>query len=418
MRVQANTSPGAVAAALGVGRVRRGIARKLAIPTLALWSFVQVIAAVQTGEVDSGRTAVVVKLLIGPACAIVIWVGNPTVIGVRSFLPLIAFSGYAALNAAVRSSPEYLAAGLYAGWAFVVFVASPAAFPDREAVLRFIRVNTMGILVAVALAYLYLGSRGESIEWIGSTDERVRYGFGMNPAYFGKVAAALAVNALILAAHSMTRRRLVTFLLAGLGVWLTVLTSTRTMMALVAAFVATLVWSKGRGWKVVAIVAGLIGIGVTVMSAVSRGPAEGSGLNAWSSGRWDIWQMIVSYNLDDAAAVVFGNGRTRWPGSSWPDGILTMAHVDNLYLDVLCSSGIIGLGLIVLGFASWWRRANARPDAGRFVSAILAAVLLAGITDSLLPSLGNLINSDLLLIAVGFTVTARRPPSVAEGMRV
>lgn len=175
------------------------------------------------------------------------------------------------------------------------------------------------------------------------------------------------------------------------------------MLLLLVAAAAMHAWQKGRRWRLMAVACALYPI-VWLGGSILLQRPNVDALDSWSSGRWGIWRMIIDHNFQDAPSVVFGNGVTEWPGVRPEDIGVGVLHVDNVYLDMACSTGFFGVALFGWAVYMWWRRLG-RSGAARTVGRpLLFGVLAAGLTDSLFPSLGNVANSYVVLAIVGVTV--------------
>lgn len=391
-----------------------GRSRFRATPAVLLccWLVWQVLAGVASNvNVPGAHVFLFGKAFVGPASIVLAWVLAGGRIRVpRRFRGMFVFGLWGAVNAATQGG-DLLMGALFASWSVCMFAMLPGIVSGGVTSRGYFRLS-FGVLVVCCLLVAWVVMREwGTLVWHKADSERVRYGFGMNPAYTAKIAAALVLAAVGCLVTFAIRKRWLLWCGVSLGVIGVVVTDTRTMLLFLVVF-GVVFWVETRR-RVRLLWSGLsalsLGVGLTALYAWSSGLGDYEGANAYSSGRLEIWRMLLDYNFAgaDLALWLTGNGVTEWP-VVWasvrtdPEGTVVSAlarpHADSLYVDTLCAHGLVGIGLLVYGLASWWiSLGRSRALERGWVRASLLAVAVAGVTDTVFPSFGNAINAAVLV---------------------
>ncbi len=406
-----------------VARARVGALELCGIGLLVAWTAAQIAPFLSlNGYAD---LLYAVKLVAGPiACVATLALAIRRVQVHAAFRGMLAYTVYAAAIAVC--GPEPLLAGLYLGWGAMLFVAIPAALRAPRHLHLYVKWNTVvGVaMLCIVAVSMYLG--GESLQWTGGDEERSRLSLRMNPGYLGKISAGLLVSSFLLfrSSRRLPGRLAWVCVMAGTA-YVTILTDSRTMVLSTLTFGVALAWQSRHGFVRYSVRIAVLVVLVGGVLLASRSTVDAKSVDSLLSGRLSIWTALAQYNLQHSDySVLKGNGSTLWP-NAWDNesstdlaqvGLPTNRHVDNMYLDVLFSSGAVGLTLLAVGFACWLRRPRRTELGDRGVpirNAVVVSVLAAGLTDSILPSLGNVTNSIVLPLAIGLTL--HRWPPAARG---
>lgn len=146
---------------------------------------------------------------------------------------------------------------------------------------------------------------------------------------------------------------------------------TQTRAALLALVACALVWLaciRVRHWKKIL---GLVLLSMVLAYALMQSSAGRLSLERiFQDGRWSLWSLALAivreWPIFGAGAEMF-NPAFRSLGLVPARDAITIEHPHNLYLDILCSTGIVGalFGFIFLFGMLWWLGKHLLPRLAR-----------------------------------------------------
>ena len=350
---------------------RLPLSAQVSIGLLVLWTVSQVVAMIPTLPVEARKLLMALKVLIGPMTfALVAIVVRPSLRIPYPTRAFIFFAGLSVFNLTVRSEPNWTRAALCIAWGSC-FVIIPGVLDSIHRLRVFVLWSVRGILVSVAFAIVMAVIDGEHV-----IDHRGRYIFGMGGNYFAMLVGNLTLAGVATRALEPDRNALFGRSAFVIGLTLVVLANCRTqnVMLVLAILVYGAATSRGILGRLCSVVLG-VGLTAALTTTLLVGTAilPFETVNEYSSGRMEVWRVGAEANLssDDLGTWLWGNGVARFDYSKmrkgWhiKDDPLTRASratalfrrrsIDNAYLDIIFTTGLIGLFAGLYAWLRWWR---------------------------------------------------------------
>jgi len=404
----------------------------VAIGLLVVWTVSQVITMIPALPLEARKILLPAKVLIGPAAiAAVTVIGRPSLRIPTALLGILFFTVFSTMNLVLRAEPYWPHAALFVAWG-ACFVVIPGLLNTRERIHLFVRWTMWGLMAAVSLAMALAISEDTYVNTGGG---RLRYHFAMNPNYFGGLTAVLAITGLAALVLDPGRNRWGGRLALTAGIVLTILSDSRAQ-GMMLVFVLLVYGTHTRGgWRRACQVVLVGGIGAAVGALLLLGTPmlTVERADAISSGRLTIWQQLLEENLGTGGlpVVLWGAGRPQFDvrsldrahyreddpmtRSSRASARFTRVAFDNAYLDILVSTGLLGLLFGLYAWFRWWRwlsglsplSDDARVRSG-LAKALIAGTLAASFFWSCWPSMGSLLHTFGGVLAIGLTASLDR----------
>lgn len=334
---------------------------------------------------------------------------------------------------------------MYGIWSIYLFVCMPTMCRDKRQLLVFLRYlvyATCSILLVSILLALVLKTPLGQVYPGGNRGSAFRYSFTFgNPGYFGSVAISVAFGSW--AIYTLSRHQadaVFGILLSLLVVGGLILADARaSMLATLAAGVFVALFNShvaGRRAGGV-VLASIVAVSLTLLALSALwllwGTSSSAVLSAgnyYSSGRTTMWVRELTEFADHPINLLFGNGvlEPRWLSAVLlADGKRIISpfqtyKLDSSYLQIVGLYGLAGLGMflaVFVGlFGSLWRRARQRSvDSATYSLALgaVAGIAAMGFVQSIVPSLGNLL--DVIVLGACASVATWHPHPVPVAQR-
>ena len=332
----------------------------------------------------------------------------------------IAFLGYTILTSLYSVSPAT---------SFIETVSNLAAFlylwglQRQLGADRLVRALIASCVVLCGLslvAYVAMPELGRMADWVdGAFVPTSRLSGVFGTANAAGAAAAIGVILTVLFSGLGPRRWTYWAILAPM---LACLVLTNNRMAVFAVALALAYVYLTRGGVALKLAVGVLTAGVLALLIANFGDAilgslsrSGSAEEITSAtGRSRIWAVVLEL-WSQQPLFGYGEGSAKFILPKHPLLFAAAAHAHNLYLNILFSGGIVGLGLFVTGLIMALRTAIARRD--HALIALFVFECVYGLTE---PSIGGLvsflpISIYALAVLTYDPQTRRRAPAFAPG---
>ncbi|MEM9277344.1 MAG: O-antigen ligase family protein [Pseudomonadota bacterium] len=327
---------------------------------------------------------------------------NPTRVVWFVFFAWICFSAIYAPNVAYGFFGAF---SLFSFYLFLLFVFRN--FDETHVILALIAAIFLFCLVSL-LVYFALPDFGRMKIWYGNeqvTSNRLS-GIGGNANTAGR-QAALALLLLVLYAKELKalNRHIVPAVAVVAGLAL-LLSNSRTSMALLFVILWFLWFCNKQRWGMflVSLLVGIFSLplvflfGETILAAISRS-GDISEITT-GTGRSYIWSVVVQL-IAERPWLGWGYGSTLFILPEYSGDIRhTAPHAHNMILQILVTTGFVGLALFAL--ALFIRLFDAWRARNRTVLAMMAFVLLNGLTEA--SAFAGVANSATLALMIAIAV--------------
>jgi exopolysaccharide production protein ExoQ len=329
-------------------------------------------------------------------------------------IPWIAFLAWLAATATVSVAPAYSAVAAFSIFAYVVFCAYVFAVFTRVEVFAAV-VAAIAAFCLVSLAvYVAIPEFGHYVYWVNGQrfiSPRLA-GIAGSANNMGRIAAfGLVLVTLFYAEFRRINRLFVPATAAIMGLAL-VLSNSRTSMVMLAGIVGTLLLLNRQRFylAVFALATATLAVAVAlpfeeeVLRLTSRSGSAGEITSV--TGRTEIWHAVLKLAQDRPwSGYGYATSVFVLPQHEREIGFLT-SHAHNLILQLLLTTGWIGVALFSLGVITTGLQAVFRGD--RVVIVMLAFVLLNGLTEA--SGFTTLANICTFAFAIAITL----PPAAEE----
>ena len=323
----------------------------------------------------------------------------------------IVFSIYCFLNLCMRKNLDISYAFMFLLWALYIVIIFPLFCRDKKETIELMTKSLVIYLVLFLLllaAYSYYNNIPlYRIDWNPiSNSLRPRFTSGLvNPVYYSKLVSVLIWISLL--AYILFRSKFYLLILMLAGIILLITDVRAQIYASIFGIVFYMLNIKKvrkieRILGLISLFIILLGFFLNIMSA------DYSRIDAFTSGRIDAWSDAVRKTYKDNVTINFllGSGTNVW-GMELSSQERT-AHYDNLYLEILLRYGIVGFVLLICAFCDILFSINNRIKYVEerkkrsliWAKAVIFVILLNGVFDFVIPSLGNPINIVLLPLAL------------------
>jgi len=311
---------------------------------------------------------------------------------------------------------------MYFLWAWCIFVMAPSFLSSTARILIFLRSIFWG-----TIAILFVGIIGSVVfniplsesTW-ASAMSRMRYTFGFrHPGYIATIIFSLILMAWLLHLFSSEQKeKNIMSFVAIFGIIMLYLTASRTsLISLLSIIVVAALLNSGiRFSSFIALsYLGLVFLASIFFVALLKYPNPWYTFNKLSSGRLVVWVNKIWCNITTnpwsfiwggEQATSRGVSRLSGEDASMITSVFGRYRLDSVYVDMFLMFGVIGLILFVFIFL-WFLKSllKKRRDLEMnykkvysFIIAVVIGILVASISASWIPSMGNLINISVLPI--------------------
>jgi len=309
---------------------------------------------------------------------------------------------------------------MYFLWAWCVFVISPSFLSSTPRILIFLRSifwGTLAILFIGIISSVVFGIPLSESTW-ASVMSRMRYTFGFrHPGYIATVIFSLILVAWLLHLFSSEQKeKNIMSFVAILGIIMLYLTASRTsLISLLSIIVVAVLLNSGiRFSSFIALsYLGLVFLVSIFFVALLKYSDLWYMFNKISSGRIAIWANSLRCNVtNNPWSFIWGGEQATSRGISKLSGedgsmitsVFGRYRLDSVYIDMFLMFGVIGLILFIFIFI-WFLKSllkkrrdleNNYKKVYSFIIAVVIGVLVASVSASWIPSMGNLINISIL----------------------
>jgi len=323
----------------------------------------------------------------------------------------IVFSIYCFLNLCRTKKLDISYAFMFLLWGIYIVIIFPLFCRDKKEkiemmikslvfylVLFLILLATYSYYNNIPLYKMYANTYGDL--------PRERFTSGLvNPAYYSKFVTVLIWISLLAYIFFRSKFYLLILVLAGIILLITDVRGQIYASIFGIMFYMLNIKKIGKIGKFLVLISLLIILLVFFLNVMG---ADYSGINAFSSGRLDAWNDVIKKTYKDNFTINFllGSGDNVWDMelSSQERAV----HYDSLYLEILLKYGIVGFVLLICAFSDVLFSINNRIKyvEGRkkrsliWAKVVIFVILIDGLFDFLIPSLGNPINIVLLPLAI------------------
>ena len=413
------------------------LAVRLGIGLLVLWTITQAVAMIASFPIGIRKFIIPIKVLIGPMTfALIIVLTRPDMRGQRALRGFFWFALFSAMNLILRSEPNWPRAALFIAWGSC-FVVIPSVLDTAQRIRIFVRLSLWGILGSILLA-MVMAVMDDNYFFTGH--DRTRFHFGMNPNYFAMLTAMLTGAGLTAWALEPDRNPKFYWLTIIFGCVLTVMTDCRAQVLMIA----TMLIVYGTHTRGVIRYVSRTSVALLITGAIVTVPLVGTQvlpmetLDQFSSGRFTIWSHVLEANIegDDPVALLWGSGQMKVDNRLMPgmrleeddpltrgdraNAIFSRKSCDNSYLDILFTTGLIGLLLGIYAWSRWWTWLSAqRVDTEErrvyvaITKALIAATLISSFFASRWPAMGSLVVTYGLVLCIGMTTALNKQRNAA-----
>ncbi|MEZ5788164.1 MAG: O-antigen ligase family protein [Xanthobacteraceae bacterium] len=333
------------------------------------------------------------------------------------FLSWMLFFAYLVVTCGYASSPIPALVSVASSLGAFLFICLLCIRLGRDRAVGVVVAAAATLIVGSLVAYLAIPSLGRMSDWVGGNfveTWRLQGLFGSSNGAGMSAAAALFLAA---AFHSRTgrRSRTIAAVISILALACLVLSNNRMAMASLAVSTATLFVTRRRFATRAVLVAaiGLLAASALalfadqILTSISRSGNAEEIMSA--TGRTRIWLVVIEL-WRQSPAFGYGFGSALYILPTHPDLFLAAAHAHSLYLELLFSGGIVGLGLFVSSIAITVV-AGYRAKASREL-ALLMFFLVYGLTE---PVIFGPVSFPLMImfLSIGLILTRFSAPSAA-----
>jgi O-antigen ligase len=324
---------------------------------------------------------------------------------------LVASSTYAA-------APIQSLVGALSALGGFLFLWSFCEVYGRQSLIRVMTAACLVLSIGSIIIYFTVPSLGRLSDWnaAGQYEFTSRLqGFFGNPNGAGASVAPCLLLALLL----QRRRGLGIGHIAMLGVFaiVTVLSNNRMALIASAGSLATVYICQGN-FVVRALIVLLVGaittfatyaFGEVLLAGIARSGSPEEILSL--TGRTEIWRVALELWAEQP---IFGLGYSSSPFAlkDSPDLVHAAGNTHNMYLEILFSSGPLGLGLLITALAVTLKRAAARRRYSELAIVLFFAIY--GLTEAVIFSVAGL-PTLLFFSSLILTFTPDRPFSHRHG---
>lgn len=315
----------------------------------------------------------------------------------------VAFLGYMSLTALWAESPAQAlvySGSLVAGYLYLTHACLQYG-PRRTSAMM---VVTGALLCTASLvAYIAVPSFGRMSDWVGNAfvvTGRLQGVFGTSNGAGSSAAAALFLT-LAIYARLPGSSRLLTALLVVTTTACVILSNNRmALLALLVAASVLFVLSGRFADRLLLLVAvGLLGVsalalfGDTILVSLSRSGSADEISSA--TGRTRIWAVVLELWRETP---LFGRGfaSSQHILPKHPALFLAAAHAHNVYLEILFTGGLVGLGLFLAALATTIQIAVKNGAAEGL--ALLSYFLVYGLTEPVIGGILGYVTLTLFLV--------------------